>query len=80
MGTRRKLIERAIAIAGSEKKLGERCGCSQHKIWKAKVTEKVDAELALKIERAVGGAVTAAQLRPDLPWPSPSDARDAVSA
>lgn len=60
-------MQTAISRAGSEKKLGELCGCSQNKIWLAKTHEKVDAELALKIEAAVG--VPAREMRPDLPWP-----------
>lgn len=66
----RALIEQAIEIAGSEKKLGDACGCSQHKIWKAKVTEKVDAELAVAIHGATGGKVPGSALRPDL-WVLP---------
>lgn len=57
--TTRELIERAIALAGTEKRLGEQCGCSQHKIWKAKVTGVVNAELAMRIEAATGGEVLA---------------------
>lgn len=67
----REHIERAIAIVGSETKLGELCGCSQHKIWLAK-TEKcpVTAELALRIHHATDGQVPASDLRPDL-WMAP---------
>lgn len=66
----RSYIEKAIAIAGSEEKLGKLCGCSQHKIWQAKVKGRVDAELALAIHQATEGQVPASTLRPDL-WASP---------
>lgn len=65
------LIEKAIEIAGSQTKLAEACGVKQQSIWQAKDAGRVSAELALLIERAVAGKVTARELRPDLPWPSP---------
>lgn len=60
------LVVRAIAIAGSEAKLAERVGCSQVAINKAKRVGRVSAEMAVKIEAAVG--IPRQQLRPDL-WP-----------
>lgn len=60
------LLVRAIAIAGSEAKLAERVGCSQVAINKAKRVGRVSAEMAVKIESAVG--IPRQQLRPDL-WP-----------
>lgn len=60
------LLVRAIAIAGSEAKLAERVGCSQVAINKAKRVGRVSAEMAVKIEAAVG--IPRQQLRPDL-WP-----------
>lgn len=70
----RELIERAITLAGSQAKLAEACGVKQQSIWQAKETGRCSAELALQIEQATAGKVTAAELRPDLPWPSPSTA------
>ena len=67
-------IERAIAKLGSEAKLGSACGCSQAAIWKAKRAGRVSAEMAMAIDRATGGEVSRADLRPDL-WPG-SDAVD----
>lgn len=61
-------IERAIDLAGSEAKLAAKVGCSQVAINKAKHRGSVSAEMALSIERATGGVVTASELRPDL-WP-----------
>lgn len=59
-------IHRAIAIAGSEQKLGAAAGVSQNAIWQAKKRGRVSAELAVAIEKATSGAVTRAELRPDL--------------
>lgn len=59
-------IERAISHCGSEAKLGKAAGVSQNAIWQAKQRGRVSAELAIKIEKATGGAVTRLQLRPDI--------------
>ncbi len=61
------LLIRAIQIAGSEAKLAEKAGCSQVAINKAKRAGRVSAEMAVKIETAVG--IPRQQLRPDL-WPT----------
>lgn len=66
----RELLEIAIVDQGSQSKLAEACGVKQQSIWQAKKTGRCSAQLAMAIERATGGKVTAAQLRPDLPWPS----------
>jgi len=60
------LIEAAIVIAGSEAKLGKATGYSQNAIWHAKRQGRVSAEMALKIDRATGGAISKHRLRPDL--------------
>jgi DNA-binding transcriptional regulator YdaS (Cro superfamily) len=65
----RALLETAIALLGSQAKLADACGVTQASIWQAKKAGRVSAELALLIERATGGEITARQLRPDLPWP-----------
>lgn len=70
----RELIEQAITLAGSQAKLAEACGVKQQSVWQAKETGRCSAELALQIEQATAGKVTAAELRPDLPWPSPTTA------
>lgn len=61
-----KLVERAIAIAGSEAKLGVLTGVSQNSIWYAKRNGRVSAELALSIDRATKGVITKSDLRPDV--------------
>lgn len=66
----RELIQAAITQLGSQAKLAEACGVKQQSIWQAKDSGRVSAELALLIESATGGTVTAQNLRPDLPWPS----------
>lgn len=65
----RELIEKAIGILGSQAKLAEACGVKQPSIWQAKDSERVSAELAMAIEKATEGSITARELRPDLPWP-----------
>ncbi|CAB4171736.1 Putative bacterial antitoxin YdaS [uncultured Caudovirales phage] len=65
----RELIEKAIEILGSQQKLADACGVKQPSIWQAKETERCSAELAMAIEVATEGAVKAAEIRPDLPWP-----------
>lgn len=70
----RELMETAISQLGSQAKLAEACGVKQQSIWQAKETGRCSAELALQIEHATGGTVTAAALRPDLPWPVSGEA------
>jgi DNA-binding transcriptional regulator YdaS (Cro superfamily) len=65
----RELIEKAISLLGSQQKLADACGVKQPSIWQAKDTERCSAELAMAIEKATDGKVTAIELRPDLPWP-----------
>jgi DNA-binding transcriptional regulator YdaS (Cro superfamily) len=59
-------IDRAIALAGSEARLGEATGFSQAAINKAKRRGHASAEMALAIHRFTAGAVAASELRPDL--------------
>lgn len=69
-------LDRAVELAGSEKKLGQKVGATQNAIWQARQRGRVTAEMAMKIEQALAGAVQARELCPDLPWPeyAPSDA------
>lgn len=60
------LLIRAIKDSGSEAKLAERVGCSQAAINKAKRSPRVSAEMAIKLEEAVG--ISRSDWRPDL-WP-----------
>lgn len=61
-----ELLIRAIQIAGSEAKLAEKVGHSQAAINKAKRSPRVSAEMAIKLEEAVG--ISRSDWRPDL-WP-----------
>lgn len=71
------LLNDAIVLLGSQARLAEACGVTQASVWQAKEAGRVSAELALLIERATGGKITARQLRPDLPWPGSRLAGDA---
>lgn len=62
----RSLIEAAIKFAGSEKKLGDLCGCSQNAIWNAKRAGRVSPKLAKAIDHATEGLIPKHQLCPDV--------------
>jgi DNA-binding transcriptional regulator YdaS (Cro superfamily) len=73
----KKVIERAIELAGSEAKLGRGTGFSQVAINKAKHKGHATAEMALAIHKFLNGVVSAADIRPDL-WASHADAARAA--
>lgn len=62
-------IKRAIELAGGPAKLAEVLGVSQQAVyfWRAGA-RRLPAERCPDIERAVGGAVTCEELRPDVDW------------
>lgn len=63
----RDLIEQAILLAGSQKKLAEAIGLSQQGVsYLLNNATQVTAEAAVAIERATNGAITRRDLRPDL--------------
>lgn len=67
MATFQDHIQRAVKIAGSQRALAEKAGLSQQMIsWLLTTAPNVTAEVAVKLERATDGAVTRADLRPDL--------------
>lgn len=72
----KELIEKAIG-EGSQADLAKACGVTQQSIWQAKETNRCSAELAMAIEKATAGKVTALELRPDLPWPAPAETEKA---
>jgi DNA-binding transcriptional regulator YdaS (Cro superfamily) len=76
-----KIIEEAIALLGSEAKLGAAAGKSQNAIWSAKRAGRVSPDLAIGIERATGGQIPRWRLRPDL-WspPGPAPHREGAAA
>ena len=61
-------LERAIAAAGSEEKLGKLIGYSQVAVNKAKRRGMVTAEMAVAIDRAgrAAGGISKEELRPDI--------------
>jgi DNA-binding transcriptional regulator YdaS (Cro superfamily) len=67
----RALLKRAAKnFGGSESKLAKAAGYSQNAVWTAKRLGRISAELAMAIEVATEGVVTAREFRPDLPWPA----------
>lgn len=57
----------AIAIVGTQAKLAKSIGVSQQCMsYALRRRDKVPADWCKKIERATGGTITRAQLRPDL--------------
>ena len=60
-------LERAVEIAGGQSALARKLGLKQANVWHwLNRAEHVPAEQAIAIELATGGAVTRAELRPDL--------------
>lgn len=66
MATDETPLARAVKYAGSQHKLAQITGYSQHAIWHAAQRNRASAEMALRIEKATSGAVTAHELRPDI--------------
>lgn len=68
-------VEKAIAIAGSQKKLAKRCGKAQSTIcdW-LNGKKKISPEHVPDLVNATDGQVKAHEFRPDLPnvFPSPN--------
>ena len=62
----RAAIERAVELFGSEKKLAAAVGIAQQVLNRAVRRGRVSPELAIAIQKATGGYVTANELRPDL--------------
>jgi DNA-binding transcriptional regulator YdaS (Cro superfamily) len=67
---RRGVLERAIQHAGSASALARACGVKTAAITNAKARGTISPELALAIDRATEGAVSASEFRPDL-WTTP---------
>lgn len=65
-------LDRAIALAGSQKNLAIKAGVSQPAINKAKKRGRASAELAAAIHCAMAPAITKTLLRPDL-WPQTAE-------
>jgi DNA-binding transcriptional regulator YdaS (Cro superfamily) len=70
-------VARAVDAAGSQRQLADVMGCAQQTVSKLLNGEiTIDADWALRIERATGGSVSRHDLRPDLfgPHPAPTEA------
>lgn len=75
------LIEKAIRAAGRQSDLAAAMGVAQQTVSKLLNREiNVNAEHAVLIEHATAGAVTARELRPDLPWPVAVPATESAAA
>ncbi|MEF3090453.1 helix-turn-helix domain-containing protein [Raoultella scottii] len=61
-----KTIQKAIDIAGSQKKLADLCGVAQPTVWRWLHGGGIDARYVMKIVSATNGRVLAADIRPDL--------------
>lgn len=59
-------LQKAIMLAGSQKKLAKMCGISQVAVAHWLKNNKVPAERIIEIETALKGSVTRKELRPDL--------------
>ena len=61
-----KTIQKAIYIAGSQKKLADLCGVAQPTVWRWLHGGGIEARYVMKIVSATDGKVKAAEIRPDL--------------
>lgn len=61
-----EIIQRAIDIAGSQKKLADLCGVAQPTVWRWLHGGGIDARYVMKIVSATNGRVKPADIRPDL--------------
>ncbi|MEX9782348.1 helix-turn-helix domain-containing protein [Providencia manganoxydans] len=61
-----KAIQKAIDIAGGQKKLADLCGVSQPTVWRWLHGGGVDARLVMSIVKATNNAVLPNEIRPDL--------------
>ena len=71
-------LKKAVAISGGQAALARLLGLKQQHIsWWINKSKRVPAEHVIAIERAVGGAVTRHDLRPDVFGPAPNEERAA---
>jgi len=69
MTTKRKTIEDAIKLFGSERDLAKATGYSQHAVWKARtgrLHNGISPKMAFAIDKATKGRVKACELLPEL--------------
>jgi DNA-binding transcriptional regulator YdaS (Cro superfamily) len=65
----KNLIQKAVNICGSQKKLADKCGVKPQSLnaWVHGDIKKIPLERAYQIQNATNGQVTAREIRPDLP-------------
>lgn len=70
-----KVIQRALDIVGSQKRLADICGVSQPAVHKWLNGGSVSPEKVTAIVNATGGEIKAHEIRPDLPdlFPHPEN-------
>lgn len=70
------VIQRALKIVGSQKRLADECGVSQPAVHKWLKGGMVSPEKVSAIVAATGGKIKAYEIRPDLPalFPNPEKA------
>lgn len=71
MSAFRTHVEEAVRLKGSQAKLAEAAGCSQQQIsYLLNEAESITAEMAAALDKATGGRIPRAVLRPDIFAPS----------
>ncbi|MDC9623888.1 helix-turn-helix domain-containing protein [Xenorhabdus sp. XENO-7] len=61
-----KVIQKAIRIAGSQKKLADLCNVKQPTVWRWLHGGGIDARFVMPIVRATNGMIQPCDIRPDL--------------
>lgn len=61
-----KAIQKAVAIAGSQKKLADLCGVSQPTVWRWLHGGGIDVSFIKKVVKATNGKVKAQDIDPEL--------------
>ncbi|MBD2822636.1 helix-turn-helix domain-containing protein [Xenorhabdus sp. 42] len=64
--TKNQVIQTAIRIAGSQKKLADLCSVSQPTVWRWLHGGGIDVRFVMPIVRATNGVIKAHEIRPDL--------------
>ncbi|EMH4161621.1 helix-turn-helix domain-containing protein [Pluralibacter gergoviae] len=61
-----QVIQRAVEIAGSQKKLADLCGVAQPTVWRWLHGGGIDVKHVSAIVNATGGMIKPQEVRPDL--------------
>lgn len=79
MPTLTSYIEKAVNEFGSQAKLAAAVGCSQQQIAYLLKANSISAEMALRIDKATGGAVSKHDLREDIFGRAPAENGEAAA-